>query len=735
MNIRFFFFRFVKIQYFVTIMRKNQLSKFILKPLIFLGLFLLVFACQKEDDNTVFSEDTSKEQINRYQLNANKNDYPDIVEFINNETNSTRQVIVQEKTIKTSQIDLRTSKIESGFGYIDTSYSLVVDNEDIISYTFKVVTNDQSNFINYVVLEDKISLEKYSYFIKYTPIATWTENRFPLTSFSGTIDYYNETEALQTSLTLVDGYIIDYGDTEIPCPEIIFNQTNTPTDGTTTDNTNNTTGGSGGTINNDNGTSLNYNPWETWYVDYIITTGTTDGGINEISTEDEIDDADSGGGKCCSTCETQPGIECSHDHHYYTYNNRVGQVNLKSSATANNPCVHTGVIGFLTYELGFSQPQIDWLSSIEQEQVYTNLIAYLNSNQYSLASINTAQQVIEVLINTDCTTNPLQEICGCTSLGVGMFDCIEEDIVNSIEDCLAQGNYTLTLAEQDWLQNPDHFTQTTTINNYLQDNNCSEEAQEFTVEAMQALMDGSEVDFEDKLIYDTTLQDCVKNIIDEIKNSDNFIALDEFPNYVLLQLNISNYILDLFENSNNWKLTFKSEIIEANSNGLLSNAKTNAGFVQGSSGMFYVDIILDSTYVSNATDLAIARTVIHELVHAYILYTYQTDIFSDLSQSYSHLLAESGVDQDPNSAQHQLMVNLFINAIADSLANWDNYSISNSVYYEYLSWSGGMTNTETFSNKPIEYKANVINANLAEGNAGSTGAYNQNEALGVKNCN
>ncbi|WP_336066512.1 hypothetical protein [Mesoflavibacter sp. CH_XMU1404-2] len=273
------------------------------------------------------------------------------------------------------------------------------------------------------------------------------------------------------------------------------------------------------------------------------------------------------------------------------------------------------------------------------------------------------------------------------------------------------------------------------IDSYLIENNCSEEAQEFTVEAMQALMDGSEVDFEDKLIYDTTLQDCVKNIIDEIKNSDNFIALDEFPNYVLLQLNISNYILDLFENSNNWKLTFKSEIIEANSNGLLSNAKTNAGFVQGSSGMFYVDIILDSTYVSNATDLAIARTVIHELVHAYILYTYQTDIFSDLSQSYSHLLAESGVDQDPNSAQHQLMVNLFINAIADSLANWDNYSISNSVYYEYLSWSGGMTNTETFSNKPIEYKANVINANLAEGNAGSTGAYNQNEALGVKNCN
>ena len=63
------------------------------------------------------------------------------------------------------------------------------------------------------------------------------------------------------------------------------------------------------------------------------------------------------------------------------------------------------------------------------------------------------------------------------------------------------------------------------------------------------------------------------------------------------------------------------------------------------------------------------------------------------------------------------------------------YSISNSVYYEYLRWSGGMTNTETFSNKPIEYKANVINANLAEGNAGSTGAYNQNEALGVKNCN
>ncbi|HIC32669.1 MAG TPA: hypothetical protein EYO76_12200, partial [Flavobacteriaceae bacterium] len=70
----------------------------------------------------------------------------------------------------------------------------------------------------------------------------------------------------------------------------------------------------------------------------------------------------------------------------------------------------------------------------------------------------------------------------CTAQFQGDLDnnCIIDayETYMMIKQCLNQNNTTLTQPQIDWLQNPLHFTQTTTINNYLQNNNCSEEAQE-----------------------------------------------------------------------------------------------------------------------------------------------------------------------------------------------------------------------------------------------------------------
>ena len=97
------------------------------------------------------------------------------------------------------------------------------------------------------------------------------------------------------------------------------------------------------------------------------------------------------------------------------------------------------------------------------------------------------------------------------------------------------------------------------------------------------------------------------------------------------------------------------------------------------------------------------------------------------------LLTEAGMPENDNPAQHQLMVDNFISAIANSLENWDESSIPDSNYYDYISWSGGLTSTSTFNSKPLIFRQNVINANIAEGQADT--AYNSTTAKGSKNCN
>ena len=400
---------------------------------LLLGVAMTLTACQKESDLLTGDEDSHLQEPNKgRQAHLSARDMPTILDFVNEETNYTRQVLIDKSEIKKAKQDYRNSglqaRMESGFGYIDTSNALAVESEGVTSYTFKVVTKDLTNFINYIVVEDKASQEKYSYFMKYTPTADWVDNRLPLSLFSGTIDYYNENEVLQTTLTLTDGIIINFGNTEIPCPEILFNTVSDTTSSSSSGTTGSTTGGStSGPIDNGEGTSYDYNPWQSWWTGWV----TIGGGGDETSNEQEIDDSDSAGvGQCCETCEAAPGVACTHDHHYYNY--RTAQINLKSEPTMENPCVHTGVIAFLVGQLEFTQEQLNWLMDMEQEAIYVSLIDYLNTGHYSPLVIDIAQEALEILMDMDCDTTPSQEVCACLELGMGMFECVVE---GGEEDC------------------------------------------------------------------------------------------------------------------------------------------------------------------------------------------------------------------------------------------------------------------------------------------------------------
>jgi hypothetical protein len=155
------------------------------------------------------------------------------------------------------------------------------------------------------------------------------------------------------------------------------------------------------------------------------------------------------------------------------------------------------------------------------------------------------------------------------------------------------------------------------------------------------------------------------------------------------------------ENSQfSWTLETSSENNFENSN---NSAETS--WLNGNK--FFYRTRIGSNYSSSATKLSIARTLIHEGIHAYIL-------------SYIDLATQGGVDTqqsikmfpelwndlvarkygDPNTSSgwnlyhHQEMARNYVNTIADALAQWDNYQNSNQ-YYHDLAW-GGLLNTQIF---------------------------------------
>jgi len=124
------------------------------------------------------------------------------------------------------------------------------------------------------------------------------------------------------------------------------------------------------------------------------------------------------------------------------------------------------------------------------------------------------------------------------------------------------------------------------------------------------------------------------------------------------ELNFSESILRLFNDSKYTDYTIQNGSLP-NRNGL---TETRSGEV--------VTTISDN-YLKNATKLSIARTMIHESVHAYIL-----DKNSSLDFDFRNGIEDYGkdngydIDIDPNRFHHEFMAQ-YVNAMAYSLYEWD----------------------------------------------------------------
>ena len=183
---------------------------------------------------------------------------------------------------------------------------------------------------------------------------------------------------------------------------------------------------------------------------------------------------------------------------------------------------------------------------------------------------------------------------------------------------------------------------------------------------------------------------------------------------------LSQGVLKLFEDSSTYDLVIKVTEAGSDKNGHTTVKKQDKKFV--------FTITLDDDYARNATTLALARTLIHESMHAYLGYVLQENYLSSVALSLQEYRSRQGI----KLGEHEFMTQ-YVEAVAKSLEVWDNYRLSNSYkdYYYYLAWSGDMQNSEAFNKLPESIKSKIKYANIAEGDAVNRSS---NSALGNK-CN
>lgn len=120
-----------------------------------------------------------------------------------------------------------------------------------------------------------------------------------------------------------------------------------------------------------------------------------------------------------------------------------------------------------------------------------------------------------------------------------------------------------------------------------------------------------------------------------------------------------------------------------------------------------VTTTFDGSKFTSATDLSIARTILHESIHAFLIAYFRVDPLSARS-SYPDLVndyAQQVYGGDANQIQHAEFVRNFVNDIAIALEEYGkNKGYTHTTqFYQDLAW-GGLTHTGTYDalGNPIE---------------------------------
>lgn len=245
----------------------------------------------------------------------------------------------------------------------------------------------------------------------------------------------------------------------------------------------------------------------------------------------------------------------------------------------------------------------------------------------------------------------------------------------------------LTLQEEQYLESlPENSLILYQMRAYLDQNNKSPEAKDFIKEAISAGIEGGEVDFEDRIIYNLSDRPCQDAIIKSV---------------VGVSSNFTNAINSTFNTNDRLNLKFTSLDISS------GDPARTAPFPQGSQASYSINIQFDNNYLDKATNVSIASNALHEMVHAYLINLYITSQMSAQSDNYNDLLNafiayyDNQVQDTATTLDNEIhnAMKDFINKLAQSL---NQYCIDNNIpntdlaFCEKMIWST-MYGTDLFN--------------------------------------
>jgi hypothetical protein len=194
---------------------------------------------------------------------------------------------------------------------------------------------------------------------------------------------------------------------------------------------------------------------------------------------------------------------------------------------------------------------------------------------------------------------------------------------------------------------------------------------------------------------DTTgLDSCIKKVLDKILNSNNSIGklLTKMERSIFKSPNLEKFQV-VFRASSSLPAT--------------TEGQTEPGHYNTSTGIFLDTILLNQRVIDSATEIGVARTIVHELVHCYLKSIFFRWFYSDYTPTYItgmpiDTLFNKYIDSmvvintanglnswglnDPEK-DHSYMADHFLQAFSDMLKSVDD-SRNSDEYYWLQSWSG-----------------------------------------------
>jgi hypothetical protein len=122
-----------------------------------------------------------------------------------------------------------------------------------------------------------------------------------------------------------------------------------------------------------------------------------------------------------------------------------------------------------------------------------------------------------------------------------------------------------------------------------------------------------------------------------------------------------------------------------------------------------VTTVFDSQSWPNATDLSWARTILHEVMHAYLVAYYSTNR-SDFIGTYSQMVEDWNTYQNWPDVHHEEFARSLVTGIADALEEYGNERgyVLDRQFYEDMSWAG-LHNTTAFQRLPQSTRNRILN--------------------------